>query len=75
MKNNLRKMVAALLLGAGAATMYGIPAKKGVFTYVQADGTAVDVELVGDEYAHIYVTPEGYPLVDVSYTKMTMPTT
>lgn len=57
-------MVAALLLGAGAATMYGIPAKKGVFTYVQADGTAVDVELVGDEYAHIYVTPEGYPLVE-----------
>lgn len=44
--------------------MYGIPAKKGVHTFVQADGTAVDVELVGDEYAHMYVTTDGYPLVE-----------
>jgi len=44
--------------------MYAIPAKKGIRTFTQADGTTVEVELVGDEFAHMYVTPDGYPLVE-----------
>lgn len=41
--------VAALLLAIGA---WAIPAKPGVFTYTQPDGTVVRLELHGDEFYH-----------------------
>lgn len=64
MKKYLKPLAVALLLGAGTAALYAIPAKKGVRTYTQPDGTTVEVELVGDEYAHMYLTPDGYPLAE-----------
>jgi M6 family metalloprotease-like protein len=44
------------LISLGAAA---IPAKKGVRTYTQADGTTISVSLVGDESFHSFVTTDG----------------
>ncbi len=50
---------AALLLGINA---HAIPAKKGIVTVTQADGTSIEVLIKGDESGHIYTTPDGRPL-------------
>lgn len=60
----LKPMMAAVMLGVSAAAAYAIPAKKGLMTFTQGDGTTVEVQLVGDEYAHFYLTADGYPLVE-----------
>lgn len=52
------------MLSMCAAPLYGIPAKKGVHLFTQADGTTIEVQLVGDEFAHMYLTADGYPLVE-----------
>ena len=41
-----------------------VPAKRGVRTYRQPDGTTVNVTLQGDENFHYYLTPDGLPLVE-----------
>lgn len=64
MNKYIKPVLAALLLGASAASVNAIPAKKGLLTFTQADGSTVEVELTGDEFAHFYLTPDGYPLVE-----------
>lgn len=68
MKRYIKPIVTALLLGAGASALYAIPAKKGLFPFTQADGTVIEVELTGDEFAHCYLSPDGYPLVEKNGT-------
>ena len=36
-----------------------IPAKRGVRTFRQADGTTISLRLVGDEFSHSYLTSDG----------------
>lgn len=43
-----------LALGAGA-----IPARQGVKTHVQPDGTVIEYELIGDEHGHAYFSTDG----------------
>lgn len=40
-----------------------VPAKPGLKTVRQPDGTELRVRLVGDEHSHYYVSEDGYPLV------------
>lgn len=50
----------AVCLSFCAASLYAIPAKKGVWRMVTLeDGTQVRVELQGDEYAHYWADTEG----------------
>lgn len=42
-----------------SATAYSVPARLGWQTRQQADGTSVEVQLMGDEYYHYWVTRDG----------------
>lgn len=44
------------LIGLG---MYAIPAKHGVRTFAQPDGSVISVRLVGDEFFHTFITSDG----------------
>lgn len=53
-------MIACAALTAMAA--YGVPAKPGIRTITQPDGTTVEAELRGDEYCSFYVGADGKPM-------------
>ena len=55
-----------MVLSGALLTMHAIPAKPGLLTMQQPDGSKVSVRLVGDEHAHLYTTPQGYPLVSAN---------
>ena len=51
------------------AAMFGfqswaVPAKPGLRTVPQPDGSTITVELRGDEFFHQYLTEDGYPLIE-----------
>jgi M6 family metalloprotease-like protein len=46
-----------------AVTAGAVPAKPGLRTVTQADGTEIKVQKVGDENFHMYLTPDGHPLM------------
>lgn len=52
--------MAAILAIANNA--WAIPAKPGIITYTQPDGTTLSAFLHGDESAHYHTTPDGYLL-------------
>lgn len=54
--NRLIACGVALTLCLGAAA---IPAKRGMRTFRQADGTTISLRLAGDEFAHSYITSDG----------------
>ena len=39
--------------------LYAVPAKRGWQTYTQADGTTIEVQLLGDEFYHYTINREG----------------
>ncbi len=45
------------------SNLYAVPAKPGVHTAVQADGTTLNIILSGDEYFSWRTTESGYPVV------------
>ena len=49
-------LLAALTVCAAA---WAVPAMPGYRTYQQADGSSIDLQLVGDEYNHSFVTRDG----------------
>ena len=42
------------------------PAKPGLLSMTQPDGTTIEVRLVGDENFHCYYSEDGYPLVETA---------
>lgn len=54
-------ILAALLTGATAAN--AVPAKRVYRTFTQPDGTQITAMLVGDEFGHAFVTPDGVTLL------------
>ena len=55
----MKKLVAAILLLASTAMVYAIPAQRGWQTRTQADGTTIEVQVVGDEYYHFTINRDG----------------
>ncbi|MGM9817039.1 MAG: M6 family metalloprotease domain-containing protein [Lepagella sp.] len=43
---------------------WAVPAKPGLRTVSQPDGSTITVELRGDEFFHQYLTEDGYPLIE-----------
>lgn len=43
---------------------WAVPAKPGLLTVKQSDGTEISVRLVGDEHAHYYLSEDGYLLIN-----------
>lgn len=68
--DNLRKLIAyglkvtsaVAVAGVGTLVAEAIPARKGVLTIPQPDGTTIEARLHGDEFHHYYTTPDGTPL-------------
>lgn len=66
MNNNMNsfiKFLTASLLLLAPAAMRAVPAYPGKMKAKQADGTELTIQLIGDEYAHMAVTADGYPLI------------
>lgn len=62
----MNKHLLSLLVAATAASAIqvgAVPAKPGLRTYTQPDGSQVTVRLVGDERCHYYLTEDNYPLL------------
>ena len=55
----MRKIVAAILLCGLALTANAVPAKRGWQTRTQADGTTIEVQLLGDEFYHYTINRDG----------------
>ncbi len=60
MKKSLFVALAAALLFNGS--LMAVPAKQGVRVFTQPDGSDIELRKIGDERAHITVSPEGYPI-------------
>lgn len=52
-----------LTLSAGLLKLNAVPAWPGIITVLQPDGTAIELRLRGDEFAHWGETPDGYTLL------------
>lgn len=55
----MRKLVAVLLLCGVVCAAHAVPAKRGWQTRVQADGTTIEVQQVGDEFYHYTINRDG----------------
>lgn len=55
----MRKIVAAILLCSLALTANAVPAKRGWQTRTQADGSSIEVQVIGDEFYHYTINREG----------------
>ena len=58
----MKRHILTLLAGGVALGARAVPAKPGLLTYTQPDGTQVKVRLVGDEHHHFYLSEDGYLL-------------
>lgn len=54
---------ASALLLSTPANLSAIPSYPGKMTVKQADGTELSIQLIGDEYGHMAMTADGYPLL------------
>ncbi len=55
-------LVSYIFLGAGTVTISAMPAKPGLTTYTQPDGTEISVFHHGDEFGHYFTSADGYLL-------------
>lgn len=60
--NNIKKLFLSALLILGTTVVNAVPAMKSWKKMILSDRTAVEVKLVGDEYAHYYITRDGRTL-------------
>lgn len=56
---SFKRLALSLLIGATCLSAIAVPAKPGIRTVTQADGTTLSVRLVGDEFFHTYTTVDG----------------
>lgn len=55
----LQRLSTCVIAGSIALCALAVPAKRGVRSFTQPDGTTINVELVGDEFFHTYCTTDG----------------
>lgn len=60
----MKRYIFSALLGISAVAAYGIPARPGLMTVIQPDGSEVKVRLMGDERHHYYLSEDGYLLAN-----------
>lgn len=64
MNQSLRLYIFSLIVLLAALPAAAVPAKPGLMTVRQADGSELLVRLVGDEHSHFYLSEDGYLLVN-----------
>lgn len=62
----MRKIVAAIMLCGAVLAANAVPARRGWQTRTQADGSTVEVQLLGDEYYHYLVNRDGQQVREVN---------
>ena len=62
----MRKIVAAILLCSLALTANAVPAKRGWQTRTQADGSSIEVQVIGDEFYHYTINREGQEVREIN---------
>lgn len=67
--NTIKKSIFTAMLLCGAFQAWGVPAFPGFMTVMQSDGTELSVRRVGDEYGHLILTSDGYPLLFNTVTR------
>ena len=61
----MKKIVSIVIVCVIAMMAYAVPAKREWQTRVQADGTTIEVQLMGDEFYHYFVNREGKQVREV----------
>ncbi|NPD91278.1 M6 family metalloprotease domain-containing protein [Xylanibacter muris] len=64
MKARILSLATFMLSMFASMDMTAVPAKPGLITMRQADGTEIKIRLIGDEYHHYYLTEDGYLLIN-----------
>ena len=64
---SIDKMKKTLLTALAAVTLFNgslmaVPAKHGLRVFDQPDGSTIELRKIGDERAHVTLSPEGYPV-------------
>lgn len=59
---NIKHIFLSSVCALSALAASAVPAMPGLITMTQADGTEIEVQLVGDEYSHYYLSEDGYLL-------------
>lgn len=59
----IQRTFVSLFLVAAALSATAIPAKPGLRNFTQSDGSTIEVRIIGDEFNHMYLTADGYPLI------------
>lgn len=62
----MRKIVAAIMLCGAVLAANAVPARRGWQTRTQADGSTIEVQLLGDEYYHYLVNRDGQQVREVN---------
>ena len=62
----MRKIVAAILLCSLALTANAVPAKRGWQTRTQADGSSIEIQVIGDEFYHYTINREGKQVREIN---------
>lgn len=55
----MKKSILSLFLCVSALSLYAVPAMRGWQTFTQADGTTVELQLIGDEFYHYMINRDG----------------
>ena len=55
----MRKILSILLICGLACTANAVPAYPGWITYPQADGSTIELQQLGDEFAHVLINRDG----------------
>ncbi len=62
----MKKIFSLLLICVWAVTAYAVPAYPGWQTRTQADGTTIEVQVIGDEFYHYTINREGKEVREVN---------
>lgn len=62
----MRKLLAVVMLCGAVLAANAVPARRGWQTRTQADGSTVEVQLLGDEYFHYLVNRDGQQVREVN---------
>ena len=58
--NTINRFIFSFIVCAlSVSSIYAIPARKDINTYIQPDGLKISIELIGDEYGSYYRTTDG----------------
>ena len=55
----MKKSIVLLFVGTLSVSLFAVPARRGWQTRTQADGTTVEIQLIGDEFCHYMINRDG----------------